>query len=243
MTPGKNSDIFDLLRRIQTGDTQVREDFLSEYMPFVAKTAMNMCKRPLEWENSDELSISLIAFNDAVDTYDLDKKVPFLPYARIVIQNRLKDHFRKEARHNSDCPLETETFEGKLLSPAEVQSAWEDYRNRTIEDERREELEDYEELLKTFGIDFEALAEVSPKHTDSRKSLFRAAAMLVRDRETMDYLLKKKQLPVSKLMFKTGINRKTIEKGRKFIIATALVFYYPMKFPYLRSYINPDGAH
>jgi len=242
MTPETNTELLELILKIQAGDTLAREDFITEYRPFVARTAMNLCKRSLEWGNSDELSIALVAFNSALDSYDPDKRVPFLPYARVVIQNRLKDLFRKKSRLRMECPLETETDDGQYLSPADIQSAWEDFRNRTIEDERRDELAEYEEMLGKYGIDFETLAEASPKHTDSRQTLFRVAELVARHEEMMNQLLDKKQLPISELVLKTGVNRKTLERGRKFIIATALVFYYPMDFPYLRSYITPVNS-
>ncbi len=238
MTPGNNGSVLQALLRIQAGDALAREDFLQEYKPFVLKTAMNLCKHPLEWGRDDELSIALIAFNSAIDSYDPAKQVPFLPYARVVIENRLKDHFRKESRIHVECPYETASDEGTPFSPAEIQSAWNDFRDRTIEDERREELAEYEKLLANFGIDFESLAETSPKHRDSRQTLFRVARLVVSQPEIMGYLLKKKQLPINDLMFKTGVNRKTLERGRKFIIATALVLYHPMEFPYIYSYIN-----
>ncbi len=243
MAPASNNiDVLQVISRIQAGDQNAREGFLHEYKPFVAKTAMSLCKRPLQWEDSDELSIALIAFNSAIDTYDTRKQVPFLPYARVVINNRLKDYFRKESRLNIECSLDIETSDGKMLSPAEVQSAWEDFRNRTIEEERREELEEYEILLEKFGIDFEDLVEVSPKHRDSRQTLFKVAGLIAGDKEMMEQLLAKKQLPISELTLKTGVNRKTLERGRKFIIATSLILYYPMQFPYLYSYIY-QGAY
>ncbi len=239
MTPASNGiDVLQVISLIQAGDQNAREDFLSEYKPFVAKTAMSLCKRPLQWEDSDELSIALIAFNTAIDRYNIQKQVPFLPYARVVINNRLKDYFRKESRLHVEYSLEIATTEGKILSPGDIQSAWEDFRNRTIEDERREELEDYELLLEKFGIDFEALVEGSPKHRDSRETLFKVAGYIVGHKQMMEQLLAKKQLPISELIIKTGVNRKTLERGRKFIIATSLVLYYPMQFPYLHSYIK-----
>ncbi|WP_418790798.1 RNA polymerase sigma-I factor [Phosphitispora sp. TUW77] len=233
-----NSDVLQVISRIQTGDQNAREDFLNEYKPFIAKTAMNLCKRPLQWEHSDELSIALIAFNTAIDTYNIQKEIPFLPYAKVVINNRLKDLFRKESRLRIECSFDMEDTEGKISSPAEIQSACTEFRNRTIEDERREELEEYETLLEKFGVDFEALVEVSPKHKDSRQTLFKVAGFIAEQEQIMEQLLAKKQLPISELILKTGVNRKTLERGRKFIIATSLVLYYPMQFPYLYSHIN-----
>lgn len=238
MTPENNSTVLEAILRIQAGDSLCREDFLVEYKPFIAKTAMNLCKRPLDWAQSDELSIALIAFNSAIDSYDANKRVPFLPYAKVVIQNRLKDHFRKESRWQSEVPLETENEDGKIISPAEIQASWEDYNDRTIEDERRDELLEFENLLSTFGIEFDALVGSSPKHKDSRQTLFKVAGSISANPEMMQHVLNKKQLPINELVLTTGVNRKTLERGRKFLIATVLLMYYAMDFPYLRSYIN-----
>ncbi len=240
MTPD-NSAVLTKIIKIQAGDLLSREDFIREYKPFVAKTAMNLCKRPLQWGQDDELSIGLIAFNSAVDSYDPKKQVPFLPYAKVVIQNRLKDYFRKQSRSNEECTLDTDA-DSKMLSPAELQSAWEEFRERTIEEERRDELIEYEKVLNRFGIDFEALVSVSPKHRDSRENLFNVAKTVAAKKEFMSYLLERKQLPISDLVRETGTNRKTLERGRKFIIATALVLHYYMEFPYIRAYISPDKA-
>lgn len=238
MTPENNNPVLQVVIKIQAGDKQAREDFLQEYKPFVAKTAMNLCKRPLEWGQKDELSIALIAFNSAIDSYDAKKQVPFLPYAKVVIQNRLKDFFRKESRLSLEVPLETENGEGKTVSPAEIQAAWDDYRDRTIEDERQDELAEFEELLNAYGIDFEALVEVSPKHRDSRETLLHIAGFINSKQDFLNHLLTKKQLPVNDLVLAAGVNRKTIERGRKFIIASVLVMHFANQFPYISSYIN-----
>jgi RNA polymerase sigma factor len=238
MTPENNGKVLQEIIKIQAGDNQAREDFLHEYKPFVAKTAMNICKRPLNWGQKDELSIALIAFNSAIDSYDAKKRVPFLPYAKVVVQNRLKDFFRKESRLSLEVPLESENDEGKIISPAEIQAAWEDYRDRTIVDERQDELAEFEELLGTYGIDFEALVEVSPKHRDSRQTLLHIATYIHSHKGVLDHLLFKKQLPVNDLVLAVGVNRKTIERGRKFIIASVLVIHFANEFPYISSYIN-----
>ncbi len=239
MTLENNNPLVQVILRIQAGDTQAREDFLREYKPFVTKTAMNFCKRSLDWGLNDELSIALIAFNAGIDSYDAKKQVPFLPYARVIIQNRLKDYFRRESRFQVEGPLETETEDGKVLNPAEIQAAWKNFQDRTIEEERRDEIIEYEALLGRFGIDFEALVEGSPKHQGSRQTLFQVAELIVETREFLDCLLEKKQLPISELVLRTGINRKTLERGRRFIIATALVLHYATEFPYIRAYIYP----
>jgi len=232
-----NDPLVRLITDIQKGDTATREKFLEEYQPFVAKVANSLCKRYLEWGRDDELSISLIAFNSAIDTFNPEKGVPFLPFAQIVIRNRLKDYFKKEVRSQHES-LWLESEQDDIFSPAEIKAAWEDYRSRTIEDERQAEIEHFEEVLAAYEIGFEDLVEVSPKHRDTRETLIKVARELVANRELFKSLLVKKQLPLKELAMATGVNRKTLERGRKFIIALAVILNQPEEFTYLRSYIS-----
>jgi len=41
---------------------------------------------------SDEYSIALIAFNEAIESYDLDKKTKFVSFSKQVIKRRLIDY-------------------------------------------------------------------------------------------------------------------------------------------------------
>jgi RNA polymerase sigma factor len=205
-------DLLNTLIKIKNGNQSAREKLVEEYKPFVLKTANQFCKRALEWGRDDELSIGMVSFNSAIDTFDQDRQVPFLPYCRVVIENRLKDHFRKESKYRN---LNLPDDENLIL---ESQAAWDNYVNRTIEDERRDELEQFEKILADFSISFEDLVDVSPRHRDYRLTLFRVADRLVQVESLMEHLISKKQLPITGLEKACGVNRKTLERGRKFII-------------------------
>lgn len=229
------------LLSIQTGDDQTRDCFLAEYQPFVAKVASTLCKRYLEWGRDDELSIALIAFNHAIDNYKAEKGVPFLPFSRLVIENRLKDYFKKEARHQHSSLYIAASEEGEQeFSPGEIEQAWTTYQNLTIEDERNQEIEELDKLLNAYGIQFDDLVDASPKHRDTRQTMIRAARNLAGEPVLMNYLKAKKMLPAKELSLATGIHRKTLEKGRKYIITLALIMDQPNEFLYLRTYINFD---
>ncbi|ADG83420.1 RNA polymerase sigma-I factor [Thermincola potens] len=238
MAYDSHQKLIDSIKKIKNGDLAARDQLLNEYRPFVWKVASSICKRSLTWGVDDELSVALIAFNDALDAYEPGKNVSFLTYSRVIILNRLKDLFRKQAKLSNEVPFETELENGEIFNLADTKAAWEEYQNKTIEDERQEELERYEKLIRDFGIEFEDLVECSPKHRDSRETLFTVARTLVNNKELMDHLLFRKQLPLNSLQDLTGVNRKTLERGRKFIIATALVLYFKEDFIYLYSYIN-----
>lgn len=232
MDSGTYENLLATLVKIRNGNRPAREKLIEEHKPFVLKTAGQFCRRALEWGRDDELSIGLIAFDSAIDTFDANKQVPFLPYCRVVIVNRLKDHVRKESRYWNHGTLDDESLS------LESRMDWDNYVNRTIEDERREELELFEETLSCYSIGFEDLVEVSPKHRDYRLTLFRVASRLAQTDSLIEYLVSKKQLPLGELEKASGVNRKTLERGRKFIIASALILSKPDEFVYLRSYID-----
>lgn len=222
------------ITRIQNGDQDTLEKLIHDYKPFILKTAVQFCKRMLEWGHDDELSIGLMAFDSAVTTYDPTKKIPFMSYCRVVIVNRLKDYVRQQSKYQNIVPLDHEElnvyFEGLI--------AQEDYINRTIEDERREEMEHLESILSDYNIGFEDLIQVSPKHRDSRETLFQVARKLTQTDELWKMLTTRKQLPLNELEKACGVRRKTLERGRKFIIATAMILANLDQFIYLSSYIN-----
>lgn len=222
------------IKKIQNGDQDALEKLLADYRPFILKTAVQFCKRMLEWGHDDELSIGLMAFDSAVITYDPEKKIPFLSYCRVVIVNRLTDYARQQSKHHNVVHLGHEElniyFEGLI--------AQEDYLNKNIEDERREEMEHLEEILSDYDIGFEDLVQVSPKHRDSRETLFQVARKLAQTDELWNMLTKKKQLPLNELEQACGVKRKTLERGRKFIIASAMILANLDQFIYLSSYIN-----
>ncbi|NLW44943.1 MAG: RNA polymerase sigma-I factor [Syntrophomonadaceae bacterium] len=232
---------YDLLLKticaIKNGDYAARERLVEQYKPFILKTASQFCHRMLEWGRDDELSIGLMAFNSAIDSFEPGRKVPFLAFCRVVIINRLKDYYRQTAKYQADYRLDDEDFPDYL----EYKTAWDSFRNMTIEDERREEIEEYERLLSDYGISFEDLVKVSPRHRDYRRDLLRAASQLAESPILMEYLNSRKQLPLTELEKASGLKRKTLERGRKFIIASALILSRPEQFVYLRSYINFDS--
>ncbi|WDC84568.1 sigma factor [Caloramator sp. mosi_1] len=57
---------------------QDRDKLIEQNKDFIYKIASSICKRRLSWENDDELSIALIAFNKSIETYD-KKRAIFSP--------------------------------------------------------------------------------------------------------------------------------------------------------------------
>lgn len=233
-------DLENTIIKIKDGDHLAREDFLEDCKPFVFKTACRLSKRILEWGRDDELAVALIAFNEAIDRYRPESGMPFLAYARMVMGSRLTDHYRKESRisqSNVSIPPN-----GDVLGSLEYVKSWEVYWEEKAAREREEEIKEYSELLISYGVTFEDLVKCSPHHRDTRQNLMRAAWSLVEKSSLFEELRLKKKLPLAELEKSTGIRRKNLERGRKYIIAMALLISRREEFLYLSSYLRmPSG--
>lgn len=70
----KERTIEQTVHEIQQGNKVLHNQLIQQYKPFIAKTVSNVCKRFIH-EGDDELSIGLIAFNEAIEKYAPHKGV------------------------------------------------------------------------------------------------------------------------------------------------------------------------
>ncbi len=225
--------------RIQEGELRLRNQFITDYQPFVAKVTSRFCKRYIDPSRDDEFSIALGAFNEAINQFSPESGRSFLSFAETVMRRRLIDYVRKEQRFSQQIPyssFEVEDEEDSTVNPVEIHQAIEQYeKNRTVE-ERRSEIVDFSNCLLEFGISFAELVDASPKHSDSREVLFEIAGTLAADNKMMQVVLSKKVLPIKELLDVVQVSRKTLERNRKFLIAVALIISGP--YPYLKDYLR-----
>ena len=72
-----------------------RSNFIEANKGFIYSTTSKLCKRHLIWENDEELSIALMAFNIACDKYDKTKG-NFYGFGKVIIKNALDRFFQKK---------------------------------------------------------------------------------------------------------------------------------------------------
>lgn len=231
----KKDELAQKVIRAQGGDRELREQLLEKYRPFITSAAAGYCRRSLDWANDEELSVSLLAFNEAIDTFRPGTGATFLTYAGLVIRRRLCDFFRKERR----APVllsEPQPGEGSVLDTWE--RAWEQYRQEEQVRERREEIQQYRQELEFYGLTLEEVVRVCPRHRDSRERLQQAALALARDPFLSRRFREQKRVPLQELSRRTGLGRKLLERGRKYIVAVVLVLLHPHEFPYLHGYLE-----
>lgn len=214
----------------------VREDFLRESQPFVRHVTNQVCQRSVDWGRDEELSEALIAFNEAIEHYEESRGVPFLAYARLLIKRRLIDYYRRQKVREA-LPLDQEDV-GQAV---EIHLGLHEFREQEQNQERAQEVREFTKVLALYGLSFNDLVKVSPKHRDTRETLLRVARILANDSELWDQVEKKKKVPMQALSFKSQVHPKVLERGRKFILAVAVLIANRHDFIYLREYVLPGG--
>ena len=213
-------DIGALIQEIQQGNEKLREELLASQMDFVLKYSSFLCKRKLDWQNDDELSIALMAFNKAIDTFNPSLGNSFFSYSRLLIKNSLIDYFRKQRK---DLFVQLAPDSGDGSSFAEDRVSQEAF---LLEEENRERAYDvqrFKEILEQFGLSLQDLPGRSPRHFDTRDKLKEIVLKTCRDQELVERIYRQKRLPLKEIQILTGEKRKLLEKWRKYLLAMILI--------------------
>lgn len=231
--PEKRSFI-DILHQVQNGDKLLRNQFISDYRPFIIKSVSQILNnRYIDIENSEEYSIGLIAFNEAIDKYKDDKKCAFKKFSYQVIQRRLID-YRRQQKNNIAIPFssfetdETGDFEEKFLKS--------DTFDHVYHLEIREEFSSLIRKLDDYGISLNDLVKTMPKHKDSRKTCVKIAKYIVEDKNLYDKFKIKKTIPFKNLEKYIDVSQRTVERNRKYIITLALILKSDLEI--IKDYID-----
>lgn len=229
-----------LLKQAQQGDAASREALIQMSKYYIEKVTSEVCKRRITWSD-DEISVSLIAFNEAIDRYREFSNKKFYSYAKILIHSRLVDHFRKESREQvaislDEIPLDAKGDECEL-NYAEIQQSLEHYNQQQQVQERMEEIKIYTTMLEEYGIKLEEMEEASPTRIDARKNLIQVAYDFIKYPDLVETFLKSKHLPITQMLTFSRVSRKTLERGRKYIIALILILLSD-DLPHLKSFIT-----
>ncbi|MFD0825103.1 RNA polymerase sigma factor SigI [Neobacillus cucumis] len=237
MTKKKKKTLEESVKLIQQGDRILLNELIESYKPFIAKTVSSVCKRYI-YESDDEFSIGLLAFNEAIEKYSSERGSSLLSFSEVLIKRRVIDYIRKQTK-NQHISLDFQTSSLEEESPGTVivnELSLENYHKKTDEQLRKDEIIQFQQLLKTFDLNFSDLVENSPKHADARKNAILTAKMIVDHPELKEILLEKKRLPIKQLEKMVDVSRKTIERNRKYIIAIALIL--SGDYVFLKDYIK-----
>lgn len=228
-----------LVEQAQNGDNLIREQLISDYRPFYLRVASNVARKYLVLGRDDEASIAMSAFDEAITAYNPNAGASFLSFAEIVIKRRLVDLFRRKARRQNEVPissLETEDNEEGIMRKIESKEALGTIQLQREAEERREEIFRLNQLLSDYGVLFSELVKISPKHQDARDRALEVARILASNPKLLEYLTRRKSLPLKELEKLVDVSRKTLERQRKYIITLTLILVG--EFRYLQEYLK-----
>ena len=209
-----------------------RDEFIEANKDFIYGVASKICNRKLDWLNDDELSIALIAFNRACDSYN-ENKGNFFSYAKVLIKNDLIDFFRK----SKNTPYLMFEDEEEAINYIDNKGALIEFEKQQENLRKAEEIAFFSKELIKYKLNINDLVKASPAHKDTRVTLLNIAFKCSREQTIIDYINNKKNLPIKEIILLTSSNRKYLEKWRKYILVLILILSSE-EYPYIRSYFN-----
>lgn len=209
-----------------------RDEFIEQNKKFIYYTCYNICNRSLNWENDDELSLGLIAFNTACDNYK-EEKGDFFSYARTLIRNALIDFFRK----SKNTPSLIFDNEEETMEYIDYKTSMKNFEIEAENNIRAEEIAMLTNELSQYKLNFNSLVEYCPSHKDTRDSLLNLAFQCLKEDLILKYIKEKRLLPVKEIVLYANVNRKFVEKWRRYIL-TLIIILSNNNYSYIKSYLK-----
>ena len=226
-------------------DEQRLNNLIESSREFILGCASKATRRYIT-ESDDEWSVAVLAFSEAVKSYD-EEKGGFRGFAAVVIKRRLIDHFKSEIRFAGEIPMDPYNIEGEAEEDEAAPALIMEVRQKTVEmaetsggdpavTKARDEIEAAQQILREYGFSFFELTECSPKAEKTKRSCALAAKALLESDELMDKMRRGRTLPIKEMCEISGVPRKIVERHRKYIIAAAEII--SGDFPILSGYLN-----
>ena len=221
----------------------LRSHFIRKNQKFVLDSCRKICRRFIT-VNDDEWSVALIAFNEAIDSYD-ENKGDFYGLAYTIMERRLIDYARKEKRHENEVPVAGYVLDGTLdddPDPIDKKAAQAAADSIPQHPQAEAEIAEIQTILQSYGFSFRHLVKASPKAEKTKKQCAIAVGILLEKEELKETMRRTHSLPAKEIMaaalaekqikLKAGV----LERCRKYIIAVTEIL--DGDYPVLASYCS-----
>lgn len=203
---------------------QAADQLIGDYLPFIRAETAKFLKRPPEEGRDDELSIAMIAFHEAIGGY-AKHRGSFLKYASMLIRSRLIDYARKERRHRQTVSLDAPATGEESASLGETLPEERDHPAESAHRQAtRQEIEELSRQMESFGVSLSDVADNCPKQQRTLQACRKALAYARENSWLLEELVHGKKLPLAKLSDGSGVERKTLERHRKYLVALLLIY-------------------
>lgn len=222
------------IEKIKNDDNEISR-FVEEYKPFIASCAQKVTGRYLKYGEDDELSIAMLAFVEAVRSFDSDKG-KFFSLAQNIIRRRIIDYYRKENRHGGTISLDAYYGDHEEERDLSANESIRQFQIDSVSEARKLEIEELKKELSQWDISFSDLVDSSPKHGATKKISRDIIGFLTSNEAMLSVIMNKKYLPVTEIEKALHIPRKKIERLRKYIIAAVII--HTGDYQYIQEYLN-----
>jgi len=216
----------DIVRRVYAAkaNSLAANEIIKDYLPFIKSEACKATGRIVVEGRDDEVSIAMIAFHEAIESYS-KLKGAFLSYAALIIKRKLIDYYRKEKRHSGITSIDTSMGEDVSIRISDViEDKSNPYEEAAMRDATHKEIEELTVQLKSFGVSLTDIADNCPKQSRTLAVCRKALQYARENPDIIDELKRTKRVPMSSLVEGTGAERKTLERHRKYILALLVIY-------------------
>lgn len=205
------------------GNSLAADELIRDYIPFIKSEACKAVGKIIT-ESDDELSIAMIGFHEAVESY-VKIRGAFLNYAAVVMRRRLIDYYRREKRHIGHISLHTPSGSDSeaelgdtLIEPTD------EYSQMNTRDATLQEIAELTRQLSDFGLLLTDIADNCPKQERTLTSCQKALSFARENPKLISELKRTKKLPLAEIVLGSGVDRKTLERHRKYLMALMLIY-------------------
>lgn len=215
--------------------SKAADDMVRRYLPFI-KSEVKRFSVANDRDYDDYLSIAMFGFHEAVMAYS-NTKGAFLPFASVVIKNRLIDYKRRESRHEAILSTDQETDSDDsrtILDKLDVGT--DNVAEYHSTEQTRIEIAEFAEALSTFDLELSDIMDNCPKQQRTLNACHAILDYAKKNRGLIDLMLATCRPPITQLSEGTGVSKKLIERHRKYLVAILLA--YTNGFEIIRGHLN-----
>lgn len=202
---------------------EAADQFIRSYMPFIkAETARFLHRPPIEGQD-EELSVAMFAFYETMTVYNPDRGA-FLPLASAGIRNRLIDYFRREQKYSGQLSLDEPVDEYGDTLLEKTDSGVDEISDYTDLAGAQEEIKKFSADLALFGLTLTDVADSCPRQERTLDACMKVLDYAKKHPQLLEQMIRSCKLPLSQLALGSGVEKKTLERHRKYLVAILLAF-------------------
>ncbi len=217
-------------------DARQADDLIRDYMPFITEQTMRHLRRPVIRESDDELSIAMFGFYEAIRSYS-PLRGPFLAYASLLIRSRLIDYARSEKKHravlSANAPIGDEDGQEQIEFFTKEEDSVDAHMRMQM---TKEEVDEFADALAKVELTLSDITDACPRQQRTLTACHIALNWAKQRPGLAEQAAKTGKVPLSEICEATGIERKTLERHRKYLLA--LLIAYTNGFEIIRGHLR-----